>query len=520
MTGWDRSARGRYIPGVKVHELTIGELSARVGRREVSAVDAVRSSLAAIEAHDGRVGSLLQVLADEALARASEIDRLIAAGEPAGALAGVPVVVKDNICTEFGRTTCASRMLEGYRSPFTATAARRLLDAGAVIVGKANMDEFAMGSSTESSALGVTRNPWDLGRVPGGSSGGSAAAVAARLTPGALGSDTGGSVRQPASFCGVVGVKPTYGRVSRWGLVAYASSLDQIGPIARTVADAARLTSVICGFDPLDATSSDAALPDLMENLDRPIPGLRVGVPRQALSGANHPGVNAALEQSRAVLEHAGARVVEVNLPMLEHGIAAYYIVALAEASSNLARFDGVRYGRRAKLEHGEDLIDLYARSRAEGFGPEVRRRILLGTYTLSSGYYDAYYLTALKARRLIKQGFDRVFGGGETEGCHAVLMPTAPTPAFRLGEKVSDPVQMYLEDIYTVPVNLAGIAAMSVPAGMAEVDGSHLPVGVQVVCPAFEEGTMFRVARMLEAGLDLGELRPAGFTGSGAGAV
>lgn len=498
---------------MKAHELSIGELSGKVARREVSAEEAARSSLDSIAAHDGRLGSLLQVLGDDALAQAREIDKRLAAGEAPGALAGVPVVVKDNICTAFGRTTCASRMLEGYRSPFTATAAQRLLDAGAVIVGKANLDEFAMGSSTENSALCVTRNPWDLSRVPGGSSGGSAAAVAARLVPGALGSDTGGSVRQPASFCGVVGVKPTYGRVSRWGLVAYASSLDQIGPIARTVGDAARLTSVICGFDPLDATSSDAVMPDLLENLERPVPGLRVGVPRQALSAANHPAVNAALEKARNALEDAGAQVVEVDLPMLEHGIAAYYIVALAEASSNLARFDGVRYGRRAELAEGEDLIDLYARSRAEGFGAEVRRRIMLGTYALSSGYYDAYYLTALKARRLIKQGFDRVFEeGGAGSGCHAVLMPTAPTPAFRLGEKTDDPVQMYLEDIYTVPVNLAGIAAMSVPAGMAEVEGAALPVGVQVVCPAFEEGTMFRVGRMIEAGVVLGDLRPAGF--------
>jgi aspartyl-tRNA(Asn)/glutamyl-tRNA(Gln) amidotransferase subunit A len=487
-------------------------MAGAVGRREVSAVGVVRASLDAISAKDGGIGALLQVFPELALERAAGVDARIGRGETVGPLCGVPVVLKDNICTDFGRTTCGSRYLEKYCSPFSATAAQKLMDAGAVVVGKGNLDEFAMGSSTENSALQVTRNPWDLTRVPGGSSGGSAAAVAAGMVPCALGSDTGGSVRQPASFCGLVGVKPTYGRVSRWGLVAYASSLDQIGTLTNSVADAAVMLGAVCGFDPLDSTSSPASVPDFSEHLDEPIAGLRVGVPRQvrgARSHANHAGVNAAMRAAEAALVRAGAEIVEIDLPRLEHGIAAYYIVALAEASSNLARFDGVRYGRRAELGPSDTLFDLYAKSRAEGFGAEVRRRIMLGTFGLSSGYYDAYYLTALKARRLIKDDFDAAFGitkegHGERSdaGVHAVLMPTAPSPAFKIGEKTSDPMEMYLEDIYTVPVNLAGICAMSVPAGLAEVGGVKLPVGVQVICPAFEEAAMLRVGRMIEVGV------------------
>lgn len=479
-----------------------------VSRRDALAQEITRSALDAAAAKDPALGSLLQTFPDLALARAKAIDEAAAAGIAPGPLAGVPVVLKDNICTDFGRTTCGSKYLEHYESPFTATAAQRLIDAGAIVIGKANLDEFAMGSSTENSALQVTRNPHDLSRVPGGSSGGSAAAVAAGIVPAALGSDTGGSVRQPASFCGLVGVKPTYGRVSRWGLVAYASSLDQIGPLTTSVADAALMLNVICGHDPLDSTSSASSVPDFLKHIDEPIAGLRVGVPKQARSHANHPAVDAAMRRAEAALAAAGAEIVEIDLSTLEHGIAAYYIVALAEASSNLARFDGVRYGRRAALAPTDTLLDLYAKSRAEGFGPEVRRRIMLGTYALSSGYYDAYYLTALKARRLIKQDFDRAFGisagARSNAGVHAVLMPTAPTPAFKIGEKTTDPIAMYLEDIYTVPVNLAGIAAMSVPAGCAEIDGKRLPVGVQVICPAFEEESMLRIGRMIEAGVAL----------------
>lgn len=497
-----------------VHESTMAELSRKIATREVSAFQVVRSSLDAISARDGEVGAFLQVFADEALDKARSVDARIARGEHVGPLAGVPVALKDNICTDFGRTTCGSRMLENYRSPFSATAAGWLVEAGAVVVGKTNLDEFAMGSSTENSALKQTSNPWDLSRVAGGSSGGSAAAVAARLVPGALGSDTGGSVRQPAAFCGLVGVKPTYGRVSRWGLVAYASSLDQIGPLTTTVADSALLLNTICGPDPLDSTSSDAALHGLLTNLDTPIPSLRLGVPRQVRSHGNHPAVTQAFEESLSVFRSLGATIVDIDLPRLEYGIAAYYIIALAEASSNLARFDGVRYGLRTQPRPGDDITDFYARSRAEGLGAEVQRRIMLGAYVLSSGYYDAYYLTALKARRLIKNDFDHAFGsvgpGGEpSPRCDAILMPTAPTPAFKRGEKSNDPVSMYLEDVYTVPVNLAGIAAASVPCGFAQEAGTKLPLGLQILCPAFEEERLLRIARMYEAATPWGSTRP-----------
>lgn len=413
-------------------------------------------------------------------------------------LAGVPVALKDNLCLSWGKTTCASNILRNYESPYTATAVQKLIYAGAVIIGKTNLDEFAMGSSCEHSCFGPTFNPWDTSRVPGGSSGGSAAAVAAGIVPLALGSDTGGSVRQPASHCGIVGVKPTYGRISRYGLVAYASSLDQIGTLTRTVEDAALALSVICGHDPLDTTSSQEPLPDLLGSLETPLDGLRLAVPRQARSDANHPEVARVFEETIATYKKLGATIVDVELPLLDHGIAAYYIVAPAEASSNLARFDGVRYGHRAKLEPGDDLFDLYCKSRSEGFGPEVQRRIMLGTHVLSSGYYDAYYNTALKVRRRIKQDFDRVFSD-----CHAVLMPASPSPAWKVGEKTADPLAMYLEDVYTVTINLAGLPAMSIPAGFAAVEGKQLPVGVQIVSPAFDEARMLRIARQFEQATD-----------------
>lgn len=479
-----------------------------VRRGDITAEGGVRECLERIEALDGRIGAFLQVFQDRALEQAREIDARLAGGASVGPLAGVPVALKDNICLDHGRTTCASRMLERYESPFSATAAARLEAAGAIIIGKTNMDEFAMGSSTENSALGVTRNPWDESRVPGGSSGGSAAAVAARMVPAALGSDTGGSVRQPAAFCGVVGVKPTYGVVSRWGLVAYASSLDQIGPITRRVTDAALLLEVIGGRDVLDSTCAQRDAPALLADLEAPIEGLRLAIPAQCRSSKNQPSVAAAFDRAIETFRGLGAMIVDVELPTLDHGVAAYYIVALAEASSNLARYDGVRYGHRAEPRPGDDIIDLYTRSRTEGFGPEVQRRIMLGTYTLSSGYYDAYYLTALKARRLIKSDFDRVFNEAD---CHAVLMPTAPSPAFRLGEKTTDPIAMYLEDIYTVTANLAGIPAMSVPAGLVSQAGAELPVGVQILCPAFEDGRMLRIGRMLERAMPEAALAPKG---------
>ncbi|HRQ73870.1 MAG TPA: Asp-tRNA(Asn)/Glu-tRNA(Gln) amidotransferase subunit GatA, partial [Phycisphaerales bacterium] len=435
---------------------------------------------------------------------ARALDARLRAGGRAGPLAGVPVAVKDNLCLARGRTTCASRMLEAYESPFTATAVQRLIDAGAVVVGKTNLDEFAMGSSCEFSIFGPTRNPWDDSRVPGGSSGGSAAAVAAGLVPLALGSDTGGSIRQPAGFCGVAGLKPTYGRISRWGLVAFASSLDQVGPFARTVGDCALALSIMAGRDALDATCCDRPPEDFAARLGEPVRPLRIAIPRQARGGGveggggNHAAVDAALDAAAAALAERGAEIVEIDLPHAEHAVAAYYIVAAAEASSNLARFDGVRYGRRAAMREGDSLEDLYRRSRTEGFGEEVRRRILLGTHVLSSGYQDKYYLTALKARRRIKDDFDRAFEAGAS----AVLMPTSPAPPFRLGEKTEDPLALYLEDVYTVGVNLAGLPAIALPAGVATLDGRTLPVGVQLIAPAFGEARLLRIAHELQAAL------------------
>jgi aspartyl-tRNA(Asn)/glutamyl-tRNA(Gln) amidotransferase subunit A len=459
--------------------------------RKASAVELARASLARIEAVNPRLNALTQVFGEEALAQAAAVDARVARGERP-ALAGVTVALKDNICLDYGLTTCGSKMLAGYRSPFAATVARRLIEAGAVIVGKANCDEFAMGSSTEHSYHGPTRNPWDEERVPGGSSGGSAAAVAAGLCAASLGSDTGGSIRQPASLCGVTGLKPTYGRVSRYGLVAFASSLDQIGPFARDAADAGAMLEVIAGHDALDSTSDPLA--GVAAGWMEAAPGrLKLGVPRQARSAANSAGTAAALDAAIETFRGraGGAEVVEIDLANIDSGIAAYYLIATAEASSNLARLDGVRYGHRAKLSPGEGLEALYSKSRAEGFGAEVQRRIMLGTHVLSSGYYDAYYVTALKARRLIKGDYDRAFAAG----CDAVLMPACPGPAFKLGEKLSDPLAMYLEDVYTVGVNLAGLPGITVPAGFEEVGGQLLPIGMQLIGPARGDEALLRIA-------------------------
>lgn len=479
------------------------ETADAVRRGEVSAADAAALALAAID--DAReLNAFTQVFHDRALELARGVDARIASGDGSKlALAGVPIAVKDNICTPFGRTTAGSRMLEHYRSPFGATAVGRLVAAGAVIVGKTNMDEFGMGSSSEHSAFGPTRNPRDPGRVPGGSSGGSAAAVGVGAVPVALGSDTGGSIRQPAAHCGVVGLKPTYGRVSRWGLVAYASSLDVIGPIGGDVRDAALVLEVISGADPHDATCSERAAPKLVAKIDEPIESLRVGVVKLAESGI-HPGVVEAHRRAADTLSEAGAELVEVELPNVDHAVSAYYIVAMAEASSNLARYDGVRYGLRAEIGAGEGIYDLFVKSRCAGFGDEVKRRVMLGTYVLSAGYAGRYYLRALKARRVIKRGYDDAFEGSSKDegGVHAMLMPTTPGPAFRFGEKSDDSLKMYLEDVFTVGVNLAGLPAVSLPAGEAEVDGVKLPIGVQLVGKAFDEPTLVRVARTLERGL------------------
>ncbi|TVQ33354.1 MAG: Asp-tRNA(Asn)/Glu-tRNA(Gln) amidotransferase subunit GatA [Phycisphaeraceae bacterium] len=491
---------------MELHDHTLIQLRDAIARREVSSEEAIRASLARIDSLDtgeNGLNAFLEVFHDRALDDARAIDRRIAAegAEAVGPLAGVPVAIKDNMCLDHGRTTCASRILENYESPYTATAVQRLIDAGAVIVGKTNLDEFAMGSSTEHSAFGPTLNPWDRARAPGGSSGGSAAAVAARMVPGALGSDTGGSIRQPAGLCGVVGVKPTYGRVSRYGLVAFASSLDQIGPFARNCADAALLMNVITGHDPLDSTSVDFEAPDHLTELERPLEGLRLGVPRLARSDQNHPEVARIFESAIEAYSGLGAEIVDIELPLMKSGVAAYYIVAPAEASSNLARYDGVRYGRRAEIGPNDDLVALYARSRAEGFGSEVQRRIMLGTFALSSGYYEAYYNTALKTRRLIKNEFDAVFADASGPRVHAVLTPSSPEPAFKLGAKLDDPLAMYLEDIYTVTANLAGVAGVSIPGGFVDLPGAPkgLPVGLQLLCPTFAEASMLRIARMFE---------------------
>lgn len=458
-----------------------------------SAAECVREAINRLDSVNGELNCVVSTSAEHAEARAASIDARIAGGETVGPLTGVPVIIKDNIVMDVGKTTCASRILEGYESPYTATAVERLQNAGAIVIGRANCDEFAMGSSNENSCYGPARNPWDVDRVPGGSSGGSAAAVAARICPAALGSDTGGSVRQPAGFCGVVGLKPTYGRISRYGLVAFGSSLDQIGPITTTVEDAALLLGVMAGADARDSTCGDEPVPAYAAGLNKPVENLRIGVPREYMSDQNDPSVDAAIREAIDVYKSLGAEIVDVDLPLTKYGVATYYVIAPAEASSNLARFDGVRYGRRAKLEAGEGLAELYTRSRSEGFGPEVQRRIMLGTYVLSAGYYDAYYKRAMQVRRLIRQEFDRVF-----ETCHALLGPVAPTPAFRCGDK-SDPLSMYLCDVYTVVANMSGHCAVSIPAGFAEVDGAALPIGVQLQCRPFDEATLLRIAHVYQ---------------------
>ena len=439
-------------------EASASAIARDTNARIISATQTAARALAAAAALNPALNIFTELFEARAMAAAALVDARIARGEQLP-LAGVPVAVKDNICLGpdllepgdglgyGGKTTCGSRILENYESPYTATAVQRLINAGAIIIGKTNLDEFAMGSSTEHSCFGPTRNPWDISRVPGGSSGGSAAAVAARICPIAIGSDTGGSIRQPASHCGVVGIKPTYGRVSRYGLVAFASSLDQIGPLATNVADAALCLQAMCGLDEADGTSAAHAVPDFPVLLEAPIDCLTIGVPSQCRSGSNHPAVAAALEAAIATYTSLGAKIVDIDLPMTDYGIAAYYIIAPAEASSNLARFDGIRYGRRAALAPGETLFDLYCKSRSEGFGPEVQRRIMLGTHVLSSGYYDAYYNNALKVRRLILNDYNNAF---INHGCHAILMPASPGPAFRIGEKLDDPLAMYLEDLYT----------------------------------------------------------------------
>ena len=454
---------------------------------KTTASDVLEQHLARIDKRETEIHAFNHVMTESARANAASIDADLKAGKDRGPLAGVPIALKDNMCTRGVPTTCSSKILEGWKPPYDATVVTRLQQAGAVIVGKTNLDEFAMGSSTENSAFGPTRNPLDTSRVPGGSSGGSAAAVAAGFAAASLGSDTGGSIRQPAALCGVVGVKPTYGMVSRQGLVAFASSLDQIGPFTHTVADAALLMEVIGGHDPLDSTSLDQPVPSLTAVLGQGVKGMRIGRLADMPDGCE-PEVLARLDAAFAALKAAGATIVDIALPSLSYCLTAYYLVAPAEASSNLARYDGVRYGLRVE---SADLISMYGATRAAGFGAEVKRRIMLGTYALSAGYYDAYYGKALKVRRLIANDFAAAY-----QSCDVILTPTSPTVAFPIGEKTSDPLTMYLCDIFTIPTNLAGHAAMSVPFGT----GAHsMPVGVQILAPALGEPTMFRVAAELE---------------------
>jgi aspartyl-tRNA(Asn)/glutamyl-tRNA(Gln) amidotransferase subunit A len=456
---------------------------------ELAAADVATAFLDQIEARDRMIGAFLHVDRQGALKQAARVDEKRRKGEPLGKLAGLPVAIKDVVCTRGLPTTCGSRILQGFVPPYDAEVIRRFREADAVILGKTNMDEFAMGSSTENSAFQITHNPWDATRTPGGSSGGSAAAVAAGMTPLAIGSDTGGSIRQPAAFCGVVGMKPTYGRVSRYGLVAFASSLDQLGPLASDVAGAAALLEVMAGHDPRDSTSVDRPIPEYGRTLEQPLSGLRIGLASEHFAVGLDPEVASAVHAAADVYCGLGAHLVDVALPHSKYGVAAYYLIAPSEAASNLARYDGVHYGHRAAQFDG--LIDMYAASRGEGFGPEVKRRIMLGNYALSAGYYDAYYLKALKVRRLIRNDFDRAF-----EACDVLLSPVAPMPAFKVGELVDDPLAMYLSDIYTLSANLAGLPGISLPGGFSS---GGLPIGIQLLGPPFAEETLLRAARMFE---------------------
>ena len=475
--------------------LTIADLQSLLRRKEVSAREVINALQERIEAVDGEIGAYLSLEIDSAIKEAEKANLDLPLG-------GVPLAIKDIINVMDQPCTCGSKILQGYRATYDATVIRRLRAAGAIPFGKTNLDEFAMGSSTENSAVKVTRNPWDLSRVPGGSSGGSAAAVAANTAFGALGSDTGGSIRQPAALSGVVGFKPTYGRVSRFGLVAFASSLDQVGPLTKTVRDSALIMNAIAGHDSQDSTSLSEAVPDYAAKLGNDLRGIRLGVPKEYMIEGTDPQVKAAINTAVKQMNSLGAEIVDVSLPHTGYAVAVYYILATAEASANLARFDGVRYGYRA--ENPRDMLDLYGRTREEGFGAEVKRRIILGTYVLSSGYYDAYYLRAQKVRELIRQDFAKVF-----EKVDALISPTSPVAAFKLGERAADPLQMYLADIFTIAANLAGICGISLPCGFADMDGHRLPIGLQLLGKPLDEAQIFQIAHAYEQSTDWHKARP-----------
>lgn len=478
----------------ELHKLTLCQAVGALRKGEITSEELCRAVLCRIETVEPKIHSYVTVMDQEV---SSQVTGNVSSND--SLLAGIPLAVKDNIVTRGIRTTCSSRILKDFVPPYDATVVARLKEQGVVLLGKTNLDEFAMGSSTETSATGTTRNPWNLDCIPGGSSGGSAAAVAADACIAALGSDTGGSIRQPAAHCGVVGLKPTYGRVSRFGLVAFASSLDQIGPLTKDVQDAALLLQAIAGHDPKDSTSVDHPVPDYTAALTGDLSGVTIGVPKEYFVEGMQPEVVRAVREGLALLERKGARIQEVSLPHTEYAVATYYILATAEASSNLARYDGVKYGYRAA--GAEELIEMYRKTRAEGFGEEVKRRIMLGTYVLSSGYYDAYYRKAQQVRTLIRQDFDRAF-----EECDVLVAPTSPTTAFRIGEKINDPLQMYLSDILTLAVNLAGIPGISVPCGF---DDSGLPIGLQVLGKHFDEATVLNVAYAYEQRTDWHKMRP-----------
>ena len=473
---------------MKAYEMTLAQAMDALDKKDISSAELTRALLDRIEDKEPQVRALNTVCAETALAQAAEADVRRAKGESRGAFDGIPAVVKDNICTDGIPTTCSSKMLQNFVPPYDAHVVERFKAQGIITLAKSNLDEFAMGSSTENSAFHLTANPWDLKRVPGGSSGGSAAAVSAGYAPLALGSDTGGSIRQPAAYCGVVGLKPTYGAVSRYGLVAFASSLDQIGPFSRTVEDAALALNAICGHDHRDSTSMNMTHPDYTQGLKDGVQGMRIGLPREYFGEGLDKDVKDAITKAAEAYEKMGATVEETMLPTFDYALSAYYIISSAEATSNLSRYDGVKYGYRAKNFDG--IVDMYIQTRNEGFGPEVKRRMMLGNYVLSSGYYDAYYMKALRVRTLIKRDFDALF-----EKFDCILSPTAPTPAFAAGEK-SDPMQMYLTDIYTVPINIAGLAAMSLPCGLGS---QGLPIGLQIITKPLGEPAMLRAAYALE---------------------
>ncbi len=484
---------------MELYSLTIHELHELLIKKEVTSKEVTETLISRIEALDNVIGAYLLVTREEAFKKAEEVDRKISEGRQIGELAGIPIGIKDILCTKGIETTCASKILSGYIPFYDATVIRKLKDQDAVFLGKLNMDEFAMGSSTENSGFKLTRNPWNLECIPGGSSGGSASAVGADECIAALGTDTGGSIRQPAACCGVVGMKPTYGRVSRYGLIAFASSLDQVGPITKDVTDCAIMMNAISGYDPFDSTSVNIDVPDYKEFLRNDIKGMKIGVPDEYFIEGMDPDVERAIEEAIRILERLGAKIVRISLPHTKYAVAVYYIICTAEASSNLARYDGVKYGFRKKGY--KDLMDMYFKTRAEGFGQEVKRRIILGTYVLSAGYYEAYYKKASQVRTLMRRDFDEAFRNVEV-----IVTPTTPTPAFKIGEKVKDPLQMYLSDIYTIPVNLTGIPAISIPCGFSR---ENLPIGLQIMGNHFEEGKILRVAYTFEQNTDFHLKKP-----------